>query len=631
MAKRQPRKQVVADKREGQITVHGGPAANYFLRNVPIWNPPSWQGAEMWRNFVMRQPIALICRDTIANYLNSLDWAIVARDSDQRDELRETVKYYTRLLERGSTYYYDMDFASHVEWIVKDLYDLPFGAASEIGRVDDNPEGDVVWIRPLDGGTCAPTLNFDYPVVQIAQTAGVLPVYLPREFVSRIFLSPRTELQREGWGIAPPERIARAIEMLSNGDNYYAQLILNTPEAGILDLGDMEKESAENWVKSLQDLLYGIHPLKIPVLYEHTTQAKWIPFGKPPSEIMYDTTTTKYAAIVAAGYGLTLSDIGFPTQTGGGDTLAGTIRMERVAKSSGKAIAKKKLEFYFNRILPDTLKFTWIDYDDERNVSKGRARLASAQAADIFVRNKILTPMEIRQQTLADGLISISIPETIDINDESLFPATASFGQFGGSRTKTLGNPVAPSEGGQGEIIPQQIIQRNMANAEVGISKAAYQVSEILGELLRKARENLSGAEMEVWNMYVDDYLAGKSDVEEDALKGVLDDILQRVRSAIVNQAWISEFAGEIAKKMPEKSSVEGVKSILADKIARMATILMRSKMADLRVDATESVNNNIRVSRETSVEVVKSFPRIVNSAYEDGVILARTGEQDAN
>jgi hypothetical protein len=208
MTKRQPKKTLVVDKRDGQLSAHGG-EVNYFFRNVPLWNPPSQQTAEIWRQFVAKQPIASICRDTIANYLNSLDWSIVARDADQQDELRSKVKHYTKLFERGNAYYYDIDFASHVEWIVKDLYDLPFGAASEIGRMDDSPSGKVVWVRPIDGGTLAPTLNFDFPVVQVAPTTNLVPIYLGREFVSRVYLSPMLLLNEFGaqWKCFPAAMI----------------------------------------------------------------------------------------------------------------------------------------------------------------------------------------------------------------------------------------------------------------------------------------------------------------------------------------------------------------------------------------------------------------------------------------
>lgn len=654
MARRkQPAQNVRTDTRDGQISAPGGAAANFFLRSSPVWHPPAWQEAETWRRFVEKQPLAAICRDRIADHLNSLDWAVVARNTDERDELKPKIKHYTKLFERGNAYYYDLDFASHIEFIVKDLFTLPFGTACEIGRLDNEATGKVVWVRPLDAGTLAPTLNFDYPVVQVAPTTGLRPVYLPRKFVSRVFLSPRTEIQREGWGYAPPERIWRALEMLATGDNYYAQLLLNTPEAGVLDLGDMDKTSAEEWVKSLRDLLYGINPLKIPVLYEHEKPASWIPFGKPPSEILYDTTTMRYAAILCAGYGLTLSDIGFPTSSNGGETLAGTIRQERVSSSSGKSTAKKKTKAYFDRILPDSLKFTWIDYDDERNVSKGRARLASAQAGQIWINTRSFKPSEIRQQSIADGLFSIDLPETVDPNDPEFQALQEALNPLGavGSKTKTLGSPAPPSSGGQGETIPQQTVQRNIAKAEVNISKAIVKANDALSILLRKVKTNLSEAEMPIWEEAVDEYLIGKSDLEEDELKRIIDGVCAQVKSSI-DGSWVAEFSSDIVEKLiadenseiqmkevfQEESDLEPevrvnlagfyrddllkiVRENLVYTVSNYAILISKSKILDgyLDVDATEAVSNNIRISKQVAKEVLQSLAQIVSSVYESG------------
>lgn len=664
MAKRrQPAQTIKIESRSGQLSSPGGNLANYFMRNIPLWNPPAWQEADVWRKFVEKQPLAAICRDTLANYLNSLDWTIVARDSEKRDELKPKTKHYTKLFERGNAYYYDIDFASHIEFIVKDLFTLPFGTAAELGRLDNDPNGKVVWVRPLDGGTLAPTLNFDYPVMQVAPNTGLNPVYLPRKFVSRVFLSPRTELQREGWGYAPPERIWRAIDMMYAGDNYYGQLLLNTPEAGVLDLGDMDKTSALEWVKSLRDLLYGINPLKIPVLYEHEKPAAWIPFGKPPSEIMYDSTTMRYAAILCAGYGLTLSDIGFPTSSGGGETLAGTIRQERVSKSSGKAVAKIKTKAYFDRILPDSLKFMWIDYDDERNVSKGRARLASAQAAQLWITNKMFLPNELRQQALSEGLISVDMPEEVNPNDPGFPQPESPFGTTG-SKTKTLGSPAPPSSGGQGETIPQQTIQRNVAKAEVDITKAVVKVNDVLSTLLGQVKSNLSDQEMPLWEEYVDDYLVGKSDIEETELKDVLDSVCKIVRSS-VDGAWVNDFSREIVDKIISDENLEiqvkalyreeagdepeaavNLASLYKDElmsyvkenmlytVSNYSVLIAKSAILDnyLDVDATEAVSNNIRVSKKIAKEVLQNLSTIANSVYENGrkYLQTKTGEQDA-
>ena len=682
MAKKQPSKSLQIDERKGQVSATGGNLSNFFVRNIPLWNTPAWQDAEFWRKFVAKQPIAILCRERISSYLNSLDWQITPRESEQRDELRLKIRYYTKLFEKGSTYYSDFDFSSHIEWLTKDLYDLPFGTASELGRANDNPSGKIVWIRPLDGGTLAPTLNFEFPVMQQSVTSGLNPVFLPKNFVSRVYLSPRTELAREGWGYAPPERIYLALEMLSRGDTYYAQLLLNTPEAGILDLGDMEKTSALEWVQSLRDLLYGINPLKIPVLYEHTANAKFIPFGKPPSEIMYDSITMKYAAILCAGYGITLADIGLGGGGGagaGGDTLAGTIRSERVSKSSGFSTAKKKIAAYFNRILPDSLRFTWIDYDDEKNVAKGRARLATAQATEILIRNKAFLPSEMRQQMLADGLISITVPETVNPNDPEFQSTQPQLGKpnFGGSRSKELATPVAPSNGGHGEIIPQQVVQRNIRDAEVGVSKAAFNANNVLAVLLSQVQKNLSQEEFDVWGEYVDEYIVGRSEIEEEKLASVLDDTKRRASSVVETQPWAKEFSNAIAEQILADASTEEISRMMfaetekaeaefiagdrdnvnvesvnidfhtyrsdlevfihskfVDIVSSYIVIVGRSELASgkLDVDATETTSENIRVSRDISREVLANLSMIAKTVYETGkeYLQEKLGETNA-
>ena len=69
----------------------------YLNRYLPFWSQPEWLEADRWRYVVANQPIAVICRDTLISYINSLEWKIEPRDSTQRDELKEEIKYYTRL------------------------------------------------------------------------------------------------------------------------------------------------------------------------------------------------------------------------------------------------------------------------------------------------------------------------------------------------------------------------------------------------------------------------------------------------------------------------------------------------------------------------------------------------------
>jgi len=418
----------------------------YFNRILPLWRQPEWFHADMWRNVVASQPFAMVAKDTIIQNVLALDWKIEPRDSTQRDELKSDIDYYTKFFENNGNY----DYTQIIEWIGSDLLDLPFGAAAELGRQSDDPNGRLIWMKLLDGGTLFPTLNDDWPVGQLLKEAPSVPVIFPAHAINRIYMSPRTWIRREGWGVAPPEKIYLALELLNRGDYYYANLLLDTPEVGILDLGDMEKSSAAEWVDAWKSLLGGIDPFKVPVLYEHTSQAKFISFSRSPTEMMFDKATMKYAAILAAGYGLSLSDIGIQAVTSGGETLAGSIRQERRTRKTGVGIVKKKFKYFFDRILPAELSFNFIDLDDEVSVAIGRSRLANATAWGMLIDKRIFTPEEARQQTIADGLVSISVPEEVPADSEFPEPQ-APFGQSP-ERPSMLGRPVAPSAGGQGEV-----------------------------------------------------------------------------------------------------------------------------------------------------------------------------------
>lgn len=420
----------------------------YLTKYMPPWSHVGSLPANTWRAWVLNQPIAMVCRETIIAYLLSLDWKITPRDSKMYDELRPTIKYYTKLIERGG-YALGTDYDGIVEWCGADLLDIPFGTAAEVGRKNDSPDGRVVWFKPLDGGTLYPTLNSDNPIIQWFGQYD--PVLFPEHAITRSYMSPVPIITREGWGMAPPEKIQLALEMLIRGDRYYANLLLDVPAAGILDLGDMEQGAALEWVEAFRTFVANsTDALKIPVLYEHTSETKFLPFGKVPNDLMYDKVTMKYAAIVAAAYGMSLSDIGLQTTSASGETLAGSIRQERRTRKTGIARTKKKFKYFFQNMLPDYLQFDHIDLDDELNTAVGRARLANASAWNLLIEKGVFTRGEARLQIVQDGLVTVNVPEEPPTEpDEFLMAQNAPAGT---AANRQLGNPVPASSGGMGEI-----------------------------------------------------------------------------------------------------------------------------------------------------------------------------------
>ena len=494
----------------------------YFSRYVPYWGVPQWLDGRLWRNIVRSQPILVICENFICDTLLSMDWQIITRDSEKRKQYEDDITYYTKGLFKD----FGISYTDLVEWITQDLYELPFGSGVEIGRQDDSPNGKVLWLEPLDGTTLFPTLNEEWPVMQrLWEGLSFGPVFFPAHSINRVRLSPRTEILRKGWGMAPPEKIYLAIEMLSRGDQYYANLLLDTPPAGILDLGDMEKQSALAWINSFKNLMNGIDAFKIPVLYEHNTKVDFVKFGNSPNDVMFDRISLKYAAICASAYGITLSDIGLEHNAGGGgDSLSGAVRNERKTKQTGKAVAKRKFKEFFDALLPTYLVFRYVDTDEEQSIATGRARLATSTAFHTMLTDGYISPGEVRLQSIADGMFTVPIPESIP-PDAVPLQTTPGFKESGSKQVGTQNVPV--SQGGQGDI--GSSARTANSKSMVGKSKFKGTIKALLEKLPHAATDvrmsrlvkialkamypgikksaDLDDLEMELWNSTQDKIL----------------------------------------------------------------------------------------------------------------------------
>ena len=515
-----PRTKTIAppqDREKGQRSLD---LPLYLQRIIPYFNQPAWFNGNIWRKVVEHQPIAVACREALISQMVTLDWKIEPKDSEKRDEYKDDIEYYTEFLDYTGEY----NYTEIVEWIVKDMLDLPFGGACELGYANDDPEERLMWLKLLDGATLWPTLNTDWPVAQTLPEASMKPVYFPAHAIDRIYMSPRTEIHMEGWGFTPAQKIYMALEALNRGDYYYMNLLLDTPEAGILDLGDMSKTSAEEWVQAWRNMLSGIDPFKIPVLYEHEKPIEWIPFTRSPADIMFDKAILRYGAILTAGYGITLSDIGYPSSSSGGDTLAGTIRNERVSRKSGYGRTRNKLKAFFNKMLPKHLKYVFIDLDDETSVAMGRARLATSTALALLVDKGVLLPEEVRQQMIADGLVNISIPEKIpaELKKMQLLQGAPT-----SERPAMLGKPIAPSQGGYGEV-RSEVVDYALENDAV--FRSVYDNLEaVFTELPEETQELIAqGLQRYLQKYSINNVILDEMDLLDDNLeKSIIDEELE--------------------------------------------------------------------------------------------------------
>lgn len=513
----------------------------FLTRFMPPWSRPASLPAYTWRAWVLNQPVAIVCRETLVASTLSLDWKITPVNSNYREELEGTIKHYTKLFKNGGDYPgLGLDYSGLVEWIAADILDTPFGGAAEIGHKGGTENGRVQWIRPLDAGTLYPTLNQEFPVIQYWQ--GWDAVVFKNHEISRVYMSPHTFIWREGWGMAPPEKVYFAMDLLGRGDKYYANLLLDIPTAGILDLGDMEKSSAEEWITAFKTFVNdNTTSFRVPVLYEHNNKVEFIPFGKVPNDIMFDKITLKYAALVCAAYGMSLSDIGLQTTSASGETLAGSIRQERRTKKTGFARLKAKLKTFFDRILPDTLEFNFIDYDDELNVALGKARLATITAFKMAQDAGQFSPQEIRSQIIQDGLVSISIPDELPPDAQPL-PQPEPFGR-GLKKDKKepelVGERKPPSGGGEGEI------RRSKISYRFNFKELSQIISDMCVQMAPKV--------FEIMSLYGEDNLfVARTMVNDDIFGNASLGVFDIVSSFIENKSFIKFSLTELEPSLKD-------------------------------------------------------------------------------
>jgi hypothetical protein len=510
----------------------------------------------------------------IAN-LEGLDWMIVPKDMSHKDELDPVCRYYTKLLERGGNYpALGLDYTGLLEWVVGDMLDTPFGGMAELGRKFDQPNGRVLWIKPVDAGTMYPTLNESFPAVQYYQ--GYEVVSFPAFAMSRITWSPHQYLFREGWGVAPPEKIYFALDMLNKGDKYYADLLINVPTNGILDLGDMDADSAREWIESFHTAVNDTNTsYKIPVLYEHNNKVEFLPFGKAPNDLMFDRIINKYDALVAGGYGLTLGDIGLETASSSGETLAGSIRGERKTRKTGFARVKNKWMYFVNSFLPDTIQFILIDQDDEVSVAMGRARLASATAFNLLQTNGNFSAQEVRTQLIKDGLVDVTMPDKLPPDAKPVVP------QSNAKQPGALGKPVPPSQGGHGEIKKSTVAftpkKRTMNKV----------VNDLLDQIYPKVKEVYENASD-------DDFFYVRSLVNESFFDGDALEI-QPIIEASMNGKTLIEF------KPNKRDLAEELKTLIGNKNLNLINI---DKYVEEFID---NINNKLNNFVGKSVGVMLS------------------------
>jgi hypothetical protein len=120
-----------------------------------------------------------------------------------------------------------------------------------------------------------------------------------------------------------------------------------------------------------------------------------------------------------------------------------------------------------------------------------------------------------RLQAIADGLISVSVPEKIPEEEMPEMPQGGNVPE----RPGMLGKPIAPSQGGYGEVLPKGDVFSDDIHRVIGVSDAALRqmvraVIRPMSIQTNEILEELSDAEISAWDEWYDEMLWG-DDLDE--------------------------------------------------------------------------------------------------------------------
>jgi hypothetical protein len=178
----------------------------------------------------------------------------------------------------------------------------------------------------------------------------------------------------------------------------------------------------------------------------------------------------------------------------------------------------------------------------------GRARLASTTAFGQAIDKQILTPKEARLQMITDGLMTISMPE--DVPEDELLQAQVKSPERPGS----LGYPQVPSMGGYGEVkavhksatedgfkvmLRKAFARISQPDNSIRVRKLVRLSAKNIYPQVSMATKQLSNAELDIWNSYVDGILFDNDeDNAPEVLKASIKKQIDEVMPMLIDEDW---------------------------------------------------------------------------------------------
>lgn len=379
------KKAIALDRRDLQRTF--GDALIGNPKKIGIGKPSKITFRQL-RLIAASDTIIRICINIIKKAVSQAEWNVIPTKKHIDDFDSEHIDKATALFELVNTK--GENLRSLLDMVLEDLLTIDAGVIEKVF----NFEGELVELNSVDGATIRPVLNQFGDLkgyVQVIRNK-VVAKFEPKEIIY-IMQNPQNDVRHYGYGKSPIEEILLTVQASLNAEIYNAQMFSkdNIPP-GILDLGNMSQEEAQNFIAMWNATVIG-STQKMKFVYGSDNPKKFVPLNGTNKDMQYMDYVDWLSRLKLATYGLSAIDANI-TQ----DVNRATAEVqESITQTRGVSNIFSLIEEYLNREILIPMGYTDVQFRFSRDTNM-KSKKTQAEIDKIYIETGVALPSDIAKR-----------------------------------------------------------------------------------------------------------------------------------------------------------------------------------------------------------------------------------------
>ena len=365
------------------------------------------------RQIAQRDAICRIAIQVIKKAISTCDWDIHVKryapwdiKKDYEDARMEVFELFDNLNTNGES------LRNILDRTIEDLLVCDCGVIEKIRSFDWKK---IVALNSCDWTTFRPVFNAYWEMgspayYQLLNEAKVAE--FEKEDIIYMMQNPSNDVDTFGYGMSAIESIMLQVQAALEADMFNIKKFSkdNTPP-GILDLGDMTQDQAEEFIATWNATVIG-NPHSMKFVWGSSQEKKFIPFQGTNKDMQYVEYINWLSKLKLAAFWLSSIDANIlqDVNRGTGEVMA------EISASRWVNSVKKLIEEYFTRNIiremdTDNEKYKWLEFKFQV-ITALDWKLKQAQTDSLYIEMWAITADEIRSR---DGLMPMATPTLSDL------------------------------------------------------------------------------------------------------------------------------------------------------------------------------------------------------------------------